>query len=261
MTWTRPGISWLFGAERGEPYRSLKARWLDAAAAIGRREGASAETKLLSAGPLLDFHKLENADAPAPEALRSAIERAVRDATDAAKSESDRHAVASHAAFFLRSIGEVERARSILLAEAERSDTPWYYQSSLSALEQQLGNEKAAKEWSAKARKSARGPASRIQWIVNDIALNARADDPAQRAYLLGVLAEYYELATTLPDGFLGRNGARATQVAEALGARWSDPEIAALRARFRPRCEALGEAARSACRSHFESPLPAARP
>jgi hypothetical protein len=251
-TWTRLTVGWLFGVDRGEAYRAFKKRWLDAADVIKKRDGVSAELRLLSAGPLLDFHKLESPAAPPPEALRARIEEAVRDATERAKTETDRHAVASHAAFFLRTIGEADRARSILLAEAARSDTPWYYHSSLSALEQQLGNEKAAKEWSAKARQGARGSASRIQWIVDDLELNAKAADPTQKAYLLGIAAEYYDAATSAPDGFLGRNGWRAQHVANLLEPWSKDPDFTALLSRYRARCEALAGDDALACRRHF---------
>lgn len=252
-TWTKPSVGWLFDKDRGAAYQVFKKRWLEAAAAIGRREGATAEIRLLSAAPALEFHKLEDPDGPAPEALRTEIERAVREAEAQAKGEAERHAVASHAAFFLRSIGEVDRARAMLLKEAEHSETPWYYQSSLSALEQQVGDAKAAKAWSAKARQSARGSASRIQWIVNDIALNAKAEDAPQRAYLLGIAAEYYELATGVRDGFVGRNAARADQVADALGPLRKSPEFVAMLKRYRARCEKIEGERGSACRAHFD--------
>jgi protein disulfide-isomerase len=252
-TWTKPSVGWLFDKDRGEAYQAFKKRWLEAAAAIGRREGATAEIRLLSAAPALDFHKLESPDGPAPEALRAEIERAVREAEEQAKGEVERHAVASHASVFLQRIGEVDRARAMLLKEVERSETPWYYQSSLSSLEQQVGNEKAAKEWSAKARQSARGSASRIQWIVNDVALNAKAEDAPSRAYLLGIVAEYYELATGIRDGFVGRNATRAEQVAAAIEPIRKSPELVAMFKRYRARCDKLEGESRSACRAHFD--------
>jgi protein disulfide-isomerase len=142
----------------------------------------------------------------------------------------------------------------MLVAEAERTDTPWYYHSSLSALEQELGRTEEARAWSEKARKSAAGRATRLQWIANDILLNAKLEGPGQRGYLLALAGEFYELATSLGDGFSGRNRTRADQVARALEPLRADPELGRLHARYRQRCERLPEEGKKSCQAHFEA-------
>jgi hypothetical protein len=71
--------------------------------------------------------------------------------------------------------------------------------------------------WSAKARKSAQGRASRLQWISSDLLLVAKTPQPAQAAKLAEVTKEYDTAALTLTDGFAGRNARRSSSVAGAL--------------------------------------------
>ncbi|UQA55258.1 thioredoxin family protein [Polyangium aurulentum] len=251
--------AWLHPGAAGEGYERLKARWLGAASSIRGRAEASVDVRLWTVGPALDFHRHERPEGPVPEALRAEVLAAVRLADERARSAYERHAAISGAAYLLRRVGANDEARRMLIAEAERSDTPFYYHSSLSALEGELGRTEEARAWSEKARKSAAGRATRLQWIANDILLNAKLE--GQRGYLLALAGEFYELATSLGDGFSGRNRTRADQVARALGPLRGDPELGRIVARYRQRCERMPEEAKKSCRAYFEDVLSSARP
>lgn len=246
--------AWLWRTPKGEAYEAWKQRWLAAAARIRDREDAPADLRLYAARPALDLFRHESPEGPVPEALRAEVEAAVRRADEQARDPAERSAVLSGAAFLLRRTGSHERARAMLLEAAQRSDTPFYYFSMLSALEQELGRTAEAREWSAKARKGAEGRATRLQWITNDVLLNARPEGPEQRAYLLGLAEEFYDLATSLNDGFSGRNRVRAEQVREALGTLSGDPGLQKLGERGRGWCDRVEGEGRESCRRHFEA-------
>lgn len=66
-----------------------------------------------------------------------------------------------------RELGESDRARELLTAEAASSKRPWYYLGDLAALEEEAGNRDRAIALLAEAYAVAVGPASRFQWGYN----------------------------------------------------------------------------------------------
>ena len=139
-------------------------------------------------------------------------------AENESKSAFDRHAVVTDAAMLLAAAGSPAKAKEILQAEALRSDTPWYYQSSLAMIYLDEKNFPAAIEWSTKARESAKGHATRIQWIVSDLVLQSKipAESRPAGAFEAG-FRSWLALAKSMPDGFSGRNALRAQKVNAAL--------------------------------------------
>jgi len=245
--------SFLFEGRRGDAYEAFKKRWLDAAAAIRARGDASVGVRLWSMIPMLDFFRFEDPSGPIPAAMKAEIEAAAALADEQARSPFERHAVISGAVYLLRRVSAHEKARAMLLAEAARSDTPYYYYSGLSALEQELGRKEEARSWSEKARKNATGRATRMQWIANDILLNAKLEGPEQKGYLRAAAEEFYELATAQADGFMGRNRSRVEQVRGALAPLQGDPAMKELFARYRARCSSLPADGQKACLAHFD--------
>ena len=243
---------WLEGKKPTSASSGWKAKWLDAAKWVRGRKEASVETRLSSYIPMLEFEQHGSPDKPVSEATRATIVAAVEKADNEAKSPYERHAVISGAAYFLRQVGQADRAKAMLLAEAEKTDTPFYYYSSLSSQEKALGHMDEARKWSRKARESAGGRATRLQWITHDVQLNVKPNGPEERRYLLSLADEFYTLAMTLDDGFLGRNRTRAKQIRKALDGLQGD-DVKELLARHKAACEKLAAAPQEACRKHFE--------
>lgn len=248
--------TFLFKGKQDDAYAALKRRWLDAAVSFRGRSDVSVGVRLWSFIPAMDFFRYETPTGPFPESTRIEIEAATARADAEAKSPFERHAVISGAVYLLRRVAAHERARAMLMAEAERTDTPYYYYSGLSALEHELGRPEEARAWSAKARKNASGRATRMQWIANDILLNAKLEGPEQKIYLRAAAEEFYELATAEPDGFSGRNRSRVEQVRGALTPLRAEPAIKELFSRYRARCAKLPGDAPKACQAHFDSLL-----
>lgn len=253
-TWVKPSLAWRKRlAERRLDDAALKTLWLKAAESIRAHPEATVELKLLCAGPALEFAEAEALPAPLSNAIQQDILARVEEALAQAKAPHERHAVLGHAAFFLKRLGEADRARALLLEDTKTSPTPWYSYSSLASLEEQLGHADQALIWSEKARKTATGRASRLQWIANDIVLNARLNAIGRKSYIIEALEDYYGLALSLSDGFLGRNQSRAEQIKTALAALSTDAGIARLRLRFGARCAALAGENQTKCTAHFK--------
>ncbi|RYZ47860.1 MAG: hypothetical protein EOP07_26485, partial [Proteobacteria bacterium] len=229
-------VEWLGWAPTDKRYLYLRSEWFKAAAQVAAHETASVSTKLWAVNPEIEFYRYENKDAKPTQALRSKVEIAVRHADEDAKTEYDRHSVISDAAYLLRQVESYDLAAKLLEKELKTTNTPWYYQSSLSSLEAQRGNDAAARKWSEAARKSVQGRASRVQWITSDLLLNAK--DKKNSVYLAEVTKEFYAQALQLNDGFSGRNWTRAKKVQEALTPYKADPAFQKTFAEYAPRCE-----------------------
>jgi protein disulfide-isomerase len=221
-------------------------------------ETLSVDARLWTVGPKIAFAKQKQPEDTKPELLpvplRKEVQAAVAKADKDAKSAYDRHAAISGAAYLLRQIGDYSGARELLMRELKQTDTPWYYESSLASVERAAGDDKAALKWSAAARASVKGRASRVQWIVEDLALTSKVlaplDDGAD-ARMAVIVKDYYDAALAEPDGFAGRNGARAKRVAESLKAWMSVAKVKAEVAAAAKRCNQATKED-GACRKHF---------
>jgi len=234
-------------------YSYLRSEWLKAAGQLEAQPTASVSTKLASVAPELSFYQYEHPDKPISQALRSKVEIAVRHADEEAKTEYDRHAVISEAAELLAEVGSYDLAEKLLSKELKSTNTPWYYQSSMAYIETKRGNSEAAKKWSAEARKSVKGRASRVQWITSDLLLNAKdSKEEKARIHLADITREFYAQALQLNDGFVGRNWTRAKKVQEALTPYKADPLFQKTFAEFAPRCDRQSGDSKKNCLEHF---------
>jgi protein disulfide-isomerase len=231
-------------------FTKFSENWFTAAQTLQQDKTLSADSRLWAHYPELVAYKLVKPDVKPealPKELRQKVAAAARQAISEAKSNFDRHAVISGAAYLLGEVGEFDEARKVLLAEVERTDTPWYYQSSLASLEKAAGRKKEALVWSGKARESVQGRSSKLQWLVSDIALILDIGDDKKTATVAPLLDKYYVMAAQEPDGYLGRNRARAERVAK-LVKKHKDANIEQVLQKHAKSCTT------DACRQHFAS-------
>ncbi len=234
-----------------QKYVFLRSEWLKAAAQLESHPSASVSSKLWSVNPEIEFYKYEHPDEALPKNLISKVEIAARHADEEAKSEYDRHSVISDAAYLLRQVGSFDKGRQLLLTELKKTNTPWYYEGALSGLENQAGRPEEAKKWSAAARKSVQGRASKVQWITSDLLLNAK--DTKNGVYVAEIARAFYEQTMKLRDGFSGRNWMRAKKVQEALEPFKGEVLFKKIFTDFAPSCEKtqIGESKKN-CAEHF---------
>ena len=247
-------VAWL-APEKGPAARRLRQRWLEAAQLLANDPALSVDSRLWTVYPALQFHSQEyGEDAPVPEALRRRVEAAVALADREATTKNTRNSVISGAAWLLSLAGSVDKARLLLQKELQSTATPWYYQSALAGLEKRAGNAAAARRLYGAARRSARGNATRLQWLVRDLLFRAQGSYAGQDQEVPELLDQYYALVFSLEDGFSGRNARGAGRVAKGLGP-WvkKDPVQKVLLAREKD-CRQLAARAKEKCLEHFKA-------
>jgi hypothetical protein len=233
-------------------YLALRKRWIKAANEIGNDNDSNAESRLAAANPSIELYRLEKPKEAFPPAFIAALQKLVAKTEKEAKTPYERQSLISTGAYLLRQIGDYDGERALLIAEVSRNESPWYFYSSLSALEEELKNDKAAQLWATKAREAAQGRASKIQWITSDILLNTRIKSAEQKTYLLNLSKEYYKVSSELQDGFVGRNWLRAAKIKDALGPWRKDPEFRVVFAMYQKLCNQQEAESEKNCQKHF---------
>lgn len=245
-------INWLY-PDREDPARTARIeQWLNAAKKIRFRGDLSADTRLWSFKPEIDFNQIQNPTQELPTSLVSDIKASIARDDQNAQTSFERHAFVSGAAEMLHMVGEKKAAKELLQRELKTTDTPWYYYSSLSSLAEKDGNVEEALQYSEQARRSAKGNATRLQWTTSDLLINTRIETKDQDQRIAAVLKDYYDSVFTLSDGFSGRNGSRAERVAKEM-AKWSkNPKIKTVVGKYAKQCKGLSQESQELCKKHF---------
>jgi protein disulfide-isomerase len=238
---------------------ALQQRWLAATETIAAAPEAALALRLRAHRVPLALHlgppergdaRPASRDIPAP--LRQRIRSAVRWADAQARSPFERHSVISDAAEMLAEIGDHEAAQALLLREMKTTDTPWYFQSTLASIEEERGRRDEALRWSRAASRSARGPATRIQWLSSHVVrLTRLGSGPEMERELTAALDELFQVVEADPGGFSGRNAVRLGKVADSLQALRERPAVRATLARHAGQCAGLQHNA-PACSAYF---------
>lgn len=249
-------VGWVYPKGQGRGYGVMKKRWLDAVADLSQSPEISVDNRLWTAFAPVEFFRLENAGKPVDIPLVEAVQSAVQKADADAKTLYLRHSIISGAAYMLGEVGDFAGARLLLEKEVKTTDTPWYYQSALANLEYKAGREAEALKWSQAARESAKGRATKLQWLVSDLAMVAKSKSNDRDAQLGRLAKEYYEMAFSLTDGFAGRNASTAKKVARNLADHRQAAPVRKVVETFAPQCQGLSAEGRAVCQSHFEELL-----
>lgn len=248
-------LGWLHADRKSPAFEEDAGRWLKALAEIRQNAEVDPATRVWTYHGEIEIARLRQPEGALPEALVTQVREAAKLADAEAKASYDRHATISQAADVLEEAGEIDAARQMLAREVGTTDTPWYYQSSLASLEKKQGNKEAALDWSGKARESAKGRATRLQWTASDVTLAAQLlpkEEAASAGALAGRLEMFYDLVFTLEDGFAGRNATRVKKVEDAIRPWLASPEIRKLVDEQAARCGKTDPAPPAGCAEHF---------
>lgn len=243
--------------------RKLVDRWLDTTKWVENNESLSVDERLSVLIAALSINSLQNGDEGELDPdLVDRVSRRVEWTDKAADDTYTRQAALSTAGYLLRKVGRKDEARELYLAEVEKSDSPYYFMSSLARLAREAGDTEEAVSWMARAYDSAEGHATRFQWGTSYLVglMDLTPEDAATiQAESERVLVELLGFA----DAFAGRNGVRIGRLERAY-AEWNaddahDSEISAVRDSLAPSCSNLStEAAegdqsqRSRCEEFF---------
>jgi protein disulfide-isomerase len=186
--------------------------------------------------------------------LSAEVRKAVLNADRVSKSNFERQTVIPTAAYVLQEIGDSGSARDLLTREIKRSPTPWYIYSSLSSLEEKLGNKTAALKYAAQASQTVAGKSSRVQWISGELNLALRIG--GEQAKAAELIKKLYDSVFSVSDGFSGRNWARLSSVEKKLKLSALDPELRPSIIKFQGRCSEMVGDQKSRCETHFQNLL-----
>ena len=223
-----------------EQAQQLGAQLLAALEHADAGQDGAADARLSSMVTELALFKQQHAGAAVPGALQEKAHERVAAADAAAKTAHERQATISSAVYVLREVGDDRAAEKLLLAELDRSQTPYYYMPELAELAEARGDKPAALEWLRKAYAGAQGPATRVQWGVLYVEglLRLSPDDAATiESATDSVIAEL----DAQPAGYHQRTRQRFERLAGALKT-WSNQRhgqatLARLQARMQATC------------------------
>lgn len=155
-----------------------------------------------------------------PAALLAKVRQRAAWADGAAKTPHERQSAIYIAAGLLRDAGDPVQAEKLLLAELDRSETPFYYMPILADIHEERGDKAGALQWLKRGYETSVGPASRVQWgtlYAVGVTRLAPTDGATVEAAATSVIDE---LAAS-PDSFHQRTRGRFGRLEAALQ-KWS---------------------------------------
>jgi hypothetical protein len=224
----------------------LTRAWSDALGQLGdEAKPLSAPEELLRVRARVMLATLDAPDAPLPPALLDAAREAVARVDAATPAGYPRQAAINAAANLYWEAGLHAEANTLLTAELEKSQAPYYFMLDLADLAEKAGRKQEAVDWLARAYAGAKGPATRFQWgynyLVGMLEMTPGDVQGIERAGL-SVLGEL----DGAPDAFYQRTRVRLEQLDTKLS-EWGQTGEAAkvidtLRARTGEICRKLPE-------------------
>ena len=209
--------------------------------------------------------QLDAPDAPLPPALLEQIRTTVARVDAETTDPYARQAAVNAAAGIYWEAGLNDDANRLLVAELEKSSSPYYYMLDLAELAEKAGRKDEAMQWLAKAYEGAKGPATRFQWGSSYLfGLIEMTPENSQAIEKVGleVLGELDDS----PDAFYQRTRLRLEQLSTKL-LDWGKTGdrakvIESLRNRAGEICRAMpeGDEGRSTCESFLKPAAPASQ-
>jgi protein disulfide-isomerase len=219
--------------------RELTDAWRTALDRLTAQAGAGAlsgpeQLALVRARILLA--RLDAPDAPLPPALLDEARQAVARVDAATPDGYARHASIYAAAGLLDEAGLGDEAQRLLVAELEKSKSPYYFMLELAAQAKKTGRVDEATAWLERAYAGAQGPATRFQWGYNYL-VGLLELTPGDTARIERVSLEVLGELDDSPDAFYQRTRMRLEQLSGKL-LEWGadNAERAAVLSRLRAR-------------------------
>jgi thiol-disulfide isomerase/thioredoxin len=255
-------------SDAGSPQRkALVQAWTAALDRLGSDAAlplsAPEQLGLLRARVLLA--QLDAPGAPLPAALLEEIRTTVARVDAETTDPYARQAAVNAAAGIYWEAGLNDDANRLLVAELEKSKSPYYFMLDLAELAEKAGQKDEAVQWLARAYEGAEGPATRFQWgyayLVGLMEMTPENSQAIERVGL-EVLGELDDS----PDAFYQRTRMRLEQLSTKL-LEWGKTGdragvIESLRNRAGEICRAMpeGDEGRPACESFLRPAAPASQ-
>jgi len=188
-----------------EELKTLKKKWSEQFLALRDQPSLSTAEQLTGWLPMLNIYFMNDDDAALPESVLQELRADLRAADKKTTNSFARQSVVSQMNYLYQSAKLYDEARVLLLAELEKSASPYYFMSSLSSLAEKAENTEEALDWRQKAYESATGAATRFQWGANYVRTIIRLTPEDHNLIVTTSLALFDELQAE-QEVFAGRN-------------------------------------------------------
>ncbi|MFT7245616.1 MAG: thioredoxin-related protein [Candidatus Azotimanducaceae bacterium] len=226
----------------GSALTELKSQWQSAIFDARRDESLSEAERLSGLFPMLEFYFEDDTNTTLSEELKSIVLTASQHADAVTQNSFARQSVINQISYVLQEARLMDEAKTLLTSELERSKSPYYFMSSLSALAEKEGDIPTALAWRKKAYKSSTGSATRFQWGASYVRSLLRMTPEDEGTITQISMALFSEMKSD-KELFAGRNFRVLRSLNLALHA-WQDERSASLLADFDQaiisRCDAL---------------------
>ncbi|ANP44957.1 thioredoxin family protein [Candidatus Viadribacter manganicus] len=174
-------------------------------------------------------------DEPFPAALVTKVRARAAWVDEAAETPFERQSAIYVAAGLLDDVGDAAGAERLLVAELERSATPFYYMPILADLAEERGDKARALDWLRQGFETSVGPASRVQWGAN-YAIGVTRFAPEDAAQVERAVDAIIDELATSPDSYHQRTRMRFARLETALRTWAARNDGAAVLVRLRTR-------------------------
>ncbi len=188
-----------------EEAAQLKTKWQEQM--LAQRNQAVLSTAEQVAGwlPYLNFFFLEDKTASLPDETLVQLRQDLQRADEATSNAFARQSVVSQLNYVYQSAQLFDDARALLLAELDKSESPYYFMSSLAGLAEKQENTVDALQWRKRAYESAVGAATRFQWGANYVRALIRLT-PDDQTLIVGTSMKLFDDLGAEQEIFAGRN-------------------------------------------------------
>lgn len=184
---------------------SLKKKWQERLLALRDHPSLSTAEQLAGWLPLLNFHFMDGEEKPLPESVAADLRADLRKADEKTTNSFARQSVISQINYLYQSAKLYDDAATLLLAELERSESPYYFMSSLSSLAEKKENKPEALDWRRKAYETSVGSATRFQWGANYVRTIIRLT-PEDHDLITSTSIRLFDELAADEEVFAGRN-------------------------------------------------------
>jgi thioredoxin-like negative regulator of GroEL len=192
----------------GEARSALRSKWQDAVLRAMHHPTLSVAEQLGGWFPYLTFYLEDDEDGKKvlPETVIEAIRTDARSADDQTRNAYARQSVVNMIRYLYSSAKLKVDARQLLLAELERSASPYYFMSSLASLSASEEKTEESLKWRRMAYEASTGTATRFQWGVSYVRALIRLQPDDHASITTTSVALFDELGSGGGEVFLGRN-------------------------------------------------------
>jgi thioredoxin-related protein len=221
--------------------RQLRTLWQDRLMALRHNPDLTVVEQLAGWRPLLIFH-FEESEEPLSAELARQLDADIAKANESVKDVYARQGLVHQIKWTYQYAHMDDKAREILLAELDRSASPFYFMSGLGSLAEDQGNNEEAIDWYRKAYEASKGSATRLQWGASYVRALIRLA-PDRNELIVSTADSLIDELPSKHDVFSGRNFRVLRRLNEQMIAWQAEDENQAAAQQFLTRIEAMCKA------------------